>query len=251
MKKLLISVLVVVLFFSLEGVWEALKASDYGFRFIRIRYTNLDRGTTSYSRRGRGRGRSRDLKWDHDWDTAEKNLYKALEFTTEIKVEEPPLVLDLKDKRIFEYPVLYFSEPGYWYPDETDITNLREYFNRGGFALFDDFRDSNREWDNFYFQIKRVFPEKQVVQLPDDHPVWNIFYEIDPAEAPSLVSGMGGGKYIDSYWAMFDDDGRMMLLACRNQDIGDGWEWPNRNLNQGSTVSFQMGINFIIYALTH
>ncbi len=55
----------------------------------------------------------------------------------------------------------------------------------------------------------------------------------------------------DRYMAYFDDKGRMMALANHNQDIGDGWEWPNRNFDNASTISFQMGINFVMYALTH
>ena len=59
------------------------------------------------------------------------------------------------------------------------------------------------------------------------------------------------GKYDDQYFAMYDEKGRMMMVVCYNQDIGDGWEWPNRNWDQASTEAFKMGINFIIWALTH
>jgi hypothetical protein len=43
----------------------------------------------------------------------------------------------------------------------------------------------------------------------------------------------------------------MVALMCYNQDIGDGWEWPERNFEDASTTAFQMGINFLMYALTH
>ena len=55
----------------------------------------------------------------------------------------------------------------------------------------------------------------------------------------------------DTYIAYFDSNGRIVALACYNQDIGDGWEYPERSLGDASTISFQMGINFLIYALTH
>ena len=55
----------------------------------------------------------------------------------------------------------------------------------------------------------------------------------------------------DTYYGIFDDTGRMMVVICYNQDIGDGWEWPTGNVGEASTVSFQMAINFILYALTH
>ena len=133
--------------------------------------------------------------------------------------------------------------------NEKEMENLREYFRRGGFVLFDDFRGS-REWKQFYSQIKRVFPKKEMVEIPPDHPIWSVYYEIDPIEAPSLVSG-GYWKYDDQYYTMYDSKGRMMMVVCFNQDIGDGWEWPDRNYDQASTEAFKMGINFIIWALTH
>jgi hypothetical protein len=100
-------------------------------------------------------------------------------------------------------------------------------------------------------QMQRVFPDREFVEVMPEHPIWSIYYDVDPVAAPSLVSG---GRYpsdADQYMAIFDDNGRMMVMACYNQDIGDGWEWPDRWFGEGSTISFQMGLNFFIYALTH
>ena len=214
---------------------------DHGFRFVRIRYDDP---------RGSGQ-RFGGAAWAHDYPTAEQNFYTALERTTKIHVEGPPLVLRLDDERIFDYPVLYLCEPGYWrFKTEEELTNLRDYLNRGGFILFDDFR-GEREWRNLVRQFKQLYPDKEFVALPPDHAIWSIYYDVDPIEAPSLVSGGWFSKYDDQYMAIFDDEGRLIALACLNQDLGDGWEWPERNFEQASTVSFQMGVNFLIYALTH
>ncbi|MFC1477006.1 DUF4159 domain-containing protein [candidate division KSB1 bacterium] len=227
-------------------------AQDNGFQFVRIQFNQINSNSGGW---GRGRGRSSDLVWRHDYPTAELNLYEALEHTTKVNIIRPYLILTLKDKRIFEYPILYFSEPGFWSLSDVEIKNLREFFIRGGFAIFDDFRDSGRsggrEWNTFYRAIKRVFPDRELEEIPPDDNIWHIYYDVDPVEAPSLVSGWQGNKYADRYYTMKDDSGRMMFLVCYNQDIGDGWEWPNRNIDQAATESFKMGINFIIYALTH
>lgn len=222
-----------------------LAQDDHGFRFVRIRYEDPRPGGMRWG----------GAAWAHDHPEAELNFYEALRRTTGIHVEGPPLVLTLKDERIFEYPMLYLCEPGYWPMDEAERENLQEYLARGGFILFDDF-GGEREWQHFYEQLKRVLPDREPVEIPPEHPIWNIYYEIDPVEAPSNVSG-GRGSYgrftkdDDRYMAVFDDAGRMIVLACHNQDIGDGWEYPERNLEDASTISFQMGINFLIYALTH
>ncbi len=216
----------------------ALGQDDHGFRFVRIQYGTENLG---WSRGGD--------PWSHDYPRAELHFYEALERTTAIRTARPPIVLRLDDERIFEYPVLYLCEPGYWEMNDEEAANLRAYLDRGGFILFDDFRGM-REWQQLERQLQRVLPEAAPVELTPDHFIWSIYYEIDPIAAPSLVSG-GYSADEDRYFALFDDNGRMMALMCYNQDIGDGWEWPDRNFEDASTISFQMGINFLLYALTH
>jgi hypothetical protein len=222
---------------------EAIAQTDLGFRFVRIRYG------ADYQERDYGRRRRRQAPWAHDYPTAELNFYEALRRTTRIHVAGDPLVLDLSDDRIFEHSFLYLCEPGYWEMEEAQAQNLRRFLDRGGFILFDDFRGIG-EWMWFEEMMQRVLPDAHAVEIPPDHPIWSIYYDIDPVSAPSLVSG-GYGPEDDRYRAYFDEDGRMMALACFNQDIGDGWEWPNRNFANASTISFQMGINFLVWALTH
>ena len=222
---------------------EAWAQTDHGFRFVRVRYDD-PRGENAGWRFG-------GPTWRHDYPTAELNLHLALDRTTSIYVEGEPVVLRLSDPRIFEYPMLYLSEPGYWTMEEEEVENLRKYLRRGGFILFDDF-GREVEWIQLYEEMQRVFPGLEPKEIPNDHPIWTIFYDIDPVEAPSLVGGRGYfSKYDDTYIGYFDERGRLMALACYNQDIGDGWEWPERNFQEASTISFQMGVNFLIYALTH
>ena len=213
---------------------------DHGFRFVRIRFEDVSGG-------GRGFGGN---AWAHDYPTAEENFYIALKRTTAIHVQEPYLVLELDDDRIFEHPILYLCEPGHLDLTDEQAQRLRRYLDRGGFLLFDDF-GGQREWNWFYEQMKRVLPEAEPTEILPSHPIWSIYYDVDPVAAPSLVSRRDWNQGEDRYMAYFDDAGRMVALANHNQDIGDGWEWPDRNFDDASTVSFQMGINYVIYALTH
>ena len=211
------------------------------FQFVRIQYRSIG------SRWGRA-------TWAFDYPTAEQNLYEAIDRTTSLRQDGDPIVLTLKDEQIFEHAVLYLCEPGYWMTNEEEVANLKKYFAQGGFMIIDDFHDyqvGGPQWSNFYYNIKQVFPDREPVELSPDHPIWSIYYDIDPIEAASTKDYEGFGKYDDVYYGIFDDDGRMMCVICYNQDIGDGWEWPERNFEDASTVSFQMAINFITYALTH
>ncbi len=220
------------------------------FRFVRIKYdSNSSSGGGQYGRRWNRRN-----AWATDWPTADVNLHQAISRTTELQLYGDPLVLTLKDEDIFQYPVLYITEPGYWHIYDEEVLLLRKYLDRGGFLIVDDFHDYGRDlkgpqWENFYDNIKKVYPDKEPVELPQDHPIWSIFYDIDPLSAPSTKGYMNWDD--DVYYAIYDDTGRITVVICYNQDIGDGWEWPGRNLGEASTVSFQMAINFIMYALSH
>ena len=140
-------------------------------------------------------------------------------------------MLELTDDRIFEHPILYLCEPGYWQLTDEETDRLREYLHRGGFILFDDFR-GEYEWYNLYEQMQRVLPGLEPQELTSTHPIWTIYYDIDPDAAPSLVSGYEGSREADRYMGYFDESGRLMALANHNQDIGDGWEYPNRDFEK-------------------
>ena len=220
------------------------------FRFVRIKYESL------YGRRyGWGLG-----PWAYDYPKAERNLHMAIERTTEIPLAGEPIVLTFQDKEIFHHPILYLCEPGYWKLPDEDIEPIRDYLDRGGFLIIDDFHDDGDgqlgpEWYNFYDNLKRIYPDREPVELTPDHPIWTIFYDIDPYNALSTKRQSGEVPWLDidddTYYGVFDEKGRMVMVICYNQDIGDGWEWPERNMGEASTVSFQMAINFIMYALSH
>lgn len=241
--------LVVYLFLSIACALPT-SGQDAGFQFARVWYE---------SHPG-----FRESAWATDYPTAEYNLHEAISRTTRLQLEGPPVVVSLKDSTIFEYAVLYLTEPGYWRTNEQEVENLRRYLDRGGFLIIDDFHDYGRgytgpQWNNMYDNIKRVYPDREPIELTADHPIWQIYYDIDPDAAISTKNGgswrWGGMRFApedDIYYAVFDDAGRPMIIICYNQDIGDGWEWPGgRNLGSASTVSFQMAINFIFYTLTH
>lgn len=215
---------------------------EHGFTFVRIKYRQVPTN----------RGWRGTPTWAYDYPTAELNLHTAMDRTTKIRVTDPPVVLSLDDPRIYEYPVLYLTEPGFWQSDEEEASRLREYLDRGGFLIIDDFHDfggKGFQWYNMYNNLKMIFPDREPEVLLPEHPVWSVYFTVDPVEAASTKPGFG--KYEDEYYAVYDASGRMMCVICYNQDIGDGWEWPDRNFDSESTVSFQIAVNFIIYAYTH
>jgi len=169
-------------------------------------------------------------------------------------------VLPLDDPRLFEYPWIYFVEPGFLKMHDSDIPILREFMLRGGSVYFDDFHGPY-EWDNLVREMKRVFPDREIVEVPRDHPIFSCFYRIDAyPQVPGLGSFLAGrtwekGGFVSHLRTILDDNGRMMAFINWNTDMGDGWEWSNAEEYPGyikfTAMAYRMGINEIVYALTH
>ncbi len=213
------------------------------FNFVRIRYNG-------YSGVGMWGAGDWVPPWAHDYPRAEKNFLQILsEMTTVETTPQSYLILDLDDPRIMDFPILYVSEPGYWNCTNAETDNLREYLSRGGFVIFDDFRDAPGEWDTFSGCMKRVFPDRPLEVLTADHPVFHCFYDIDDLHMvpPYEVPGE------PTFYGMSDPDGRLQVVANFNNDIGDYWEWSDQSFVpiKLSNEAYKFGINYIIYALTH
>src|SRR5438105_987346 len=103
--------------------------------------------------------------WAIDYPLAEEHFFAALRRVTNIQVAEDERHLELTDKRIFQYPFLFLQQPGQgnWRPSNEDAANLREYLARGGFLLVDDFH-GERDWAIFQAAIKRVLPDREIVE---------------------------------------------------------------------------------------
>ena len=190
---------------------------------------------------------------------AEQNLSRRVKTATAIQVEDP-IVLPIDDPRLFQYPWIYFVEPGTLKLLDADVAILREYFLRGGTAMFDDFHGPI-EWDNFEHEMKRVFPNRPIVEVPKDHPVFSAVYKIDGfPQVAGIGSFMQGrtwekGGFVPHLRTILDDSGRPMMFINWNTDMGDGWEWSNvvefPQYIKFTSMAYQMAINEIVYSLTH
>jgi hypothetical protein len=200
-----------------------------------------------------------DEPWTIDFPAAEQNLSRRLRTVTSIQVNEP-VVLSLEDDELWNYPWIYVVEPGNLRLKPAEVSNLREFLLRGGTLTFDDFHGPV-EWDNLERELKRVFPDRKIVDLAPTHPIFHCFYRIDEfPQTPGLGSFLQGrtwekGGYQARLRAIEDDAGRAMVLINWNTDMGDGWEWSNAAEFPGyvkfTAQAYRMEINEIVYSLTH
>lgn len=242
---------VAALAWSQSEEWQTLERGPSEFHFVRVEYVDLP---------GMNRGWRRGW-WRQDWPDAEIHFAQGIRRLTQIDVGEG-VHMRLTDERIFDYPWIYVTQAGYWDLSDEETGALREYLLRGGFLMTDDFY-GEREWDVFADAMRRVFPELPIVEVPEDDPTLHVLYDLDQRiQIPGLRHlrmGVGGRTYAEPqgagpHWrGIYDSNGRMMVAANYNMDIGDAWEhadWPEYP-EPMTALAYRFGINYIVYAMTH
>ncbi len=235
------------------------------FTFVRVKYTSVwGGGGGGFGRRGGGGG-----GWATDFPDSDLNFSYRLQQLTSLKVEPNPIILELTDEKLFDYPFIYMIEPGSLYFSDEEVVALRRYLLNGGFLMVDDFWGDN-QYENLRDQLKRVFPDREPQELPLDHDIFRCVYKLkEKPQVPSINAAQWGRSqgitYEYSrdgsdtskvhYRGLTDDKGRLMAIICHNTDLGDGWEregedpWYFHEFSEKK--AYPMGINIVTYAMTH
>jgi hypothetical protein len=227
------------------------------FTFARLRFD-------SYSDGGR---RSRYGKWMTDYPDAELNFSYRLQQLTSLQTNPRGVVVDFEPEQLRHYPFVYMVEPGHITMSDEQAKVLRDYMLNGGFIMVDDFW-GDEEWDGFYQAFKQIWPDREFVELELDHEIFHTVFDLKvKPQIPSVGIAMGGrsrgmahewakpGSETPHYRAVYDDQKRMCMCICFNTDLADGWEeegtdpWYFQTFSE--PYSYPLGINIVMYALTH
>lgn len=240
----------------------ALLAVEWGDQFpIRAEYQFLRVEYTDHPGARRFFGNGRRGWWQQDWPEADVHFSQGIRRLTRIETGEP-IHLPLTDDRIFDYPWAYATQTGYWDLRPAETKRLREYLDRGGFLVVDDFHGP-ADWDLFAETMRRVYPEQVITEIDDNDPVVNLLYTIrERVMIPGLRHlrrGPGGTtvvqpQYSPPHWrALHDTKGRLVVAINFNQDVGDAWEHADmpEYPEQMTSLAYRFGINYILYAMTH
>jgi len=203
--------------------------------------------------------RGRMPNWTIDYPRSDRHLSAAVRRLTRVQarsVEEPVAAEDGDD--IYNWPWLYAVEVGHWDLTDLQAAKLRDYLDRGGFFMCDDFHGT-AEWDVFVASMKKVFPDRPIVDLPNDDPIFHTVYDLDDRyQVPGEQFVHTGQTYekdgFQARWrGIYDDKGRVMVAICHNMDLGDSWEHADNPEypEQYSALGFRIGVNYLIYAMTH
>jgi hypothetical protein len=223
------------------------------FTFVRIQYDSA-----GSARRG--------SNWDNDFPDCDWNFSARLHQLTSLQVDPRGKVIRLTNPELFDYPFIYMSNIGAMRLREDEVLALRRYLLSGGFLMADDFW-APASWRNVQAEMKRVFPDRKPRELNDDHPIFHLIFDLKgKPQVPSIFAWRDGhtfeywhgdpqGDEAPHFWGLFDDRDQLMALLCHNNDIGDGWEREGEDQEYfrlySERVSYPLGINIVMYAMTH
>jgi hypothetical protein len=180
--------------------------------------------------------------WYNDPDII-PNLAQELNKRTNIKSEIIEKVVSLKDEELFRYPFLFMTGHGNINWSDEEVSNLREFLTSGGFLYADD--DYGMD-ESFRREIKKAFPDCDLIELPANHLIYRIIYNF-PGGLPKIHEHyQGPPKGLGIFY-----QGRLVVFYTWNSNISDGWTDTHNDPPEKREQAFQMGINIVAYALTH
>ncbi len=172
------------------------------------------------------------------------NLCRFIKSNTLVEVEEREVQISLEDQNLFAYPILFITGHGRIVFSDREAQKLKLYLLRGGFLYADD----DYGMDPFFrTEMKKVFPDRQWIELPFSHGIYDIYYRFDNG-LPKIHEH--DNKPPRGY-GILDDRGRLMVFYTYESNISDGWadSEVHRDPPEKRESALKMGTNIILWAL--
>jgi hypothetical protein len=229
--------------------------------FARLMYPSASYGFGGRRFRGGyggGDWRQGYASWTTDYPRSDRHLVMAMRRLTRINTRSVEQAVNVEDGDQFDWPWLYAVEVGHWEWNEQQAASLREYLLRGGFLMVDDFHGTY-EWQVFEQGMRRIFPDRQIVEIDNQDAIFHVIYDLDDRyQVPGAQYLRSGQTYeqdgYDAHWrGIYDDKGRLMVAIVFNSDLGDSWEWADdpRYDEKFSALGIRIAVNYVSYAMTH
>jgi hypothetical protein len=197
-------------------------------------------------------------RWAADYPKADRQFVMGVRRLTRLHARPIEQVVDADSSEMFNWPWIYVEDGGWWTIDESQAARMREYLLKGGFLMIDD-SHGDYEWDNFMRGMNMILPDRPVEDLKDAEEIFHVVYDLDERfQIPGTRFIWGRRTYtsdsrIPKWGAIRDDRGRIIVAICHNSDVGDAWEWADspRYPERDASLAYRIGINYIVYAMTH
>jgi Domain of unknown function (DUF4159) len=196
--------------------------------------------------------------WTQDYPRADRHFSLALRRLTRLDVRSVEQPVNLDEGGVYDWPWLYAVQPGHWQLTDAQARSMREFLLRGGFFMADDFWGEG-EWEVFMQSMRKVFPDRQVVELENRDPIFHTVYDLDDRYQVASEGSVQRGRSwkcegcTDHWRGIFDDNGRLMVAITFQSDVGDSWEWADAPYypEKYAALGIRIGVNYVIYAMTH
>jgi hypothetical protein len=211
-----------------------------------------------FGRNGNGIWTEGNSIWTQDYPRADRHFVLALRRLTRIDVRSVEQAINLDDGGEFDWPWLYAVQAGRWQLTDKQAAAMREYLLRGGFFMADDFWGED-DWATFMASMKKVFPERDPVELANEEQIFHTVYDLDDRYQVASQGSVNMGRSWkcspcpDRWRGIFDDRGRLMVAITFQSDVGDSWEWADAPSypQEYAALGIRIGVNYIVYAMTH
>ena len=250
------------------GAWGLLRAQRPFKEYPGVEYENFplppDWNQTTEWTRARlrypaNRGFRSDFNWTIDYPRSDRHLLEGVRRLTRINSRSVEQVVDLDGQDdVYNWPMMYAVEVGYWTLPDNQAAQLRDFLMRGGFLMVDDFHGTY-EWEGFMSSMSKVLPGRPVVDIENSDPIFHTLYDLeDRFQVPGAQFLRSHRTYekdgVEPRWrAIYDDKGRIQVVICHNMDLGDAWEWSDdpRYPEKFASLAYRIAMNYFVYDLTH
>jgi hypothetical protein len=228
--------------FPLPPDWQ----EPHDWIWARLRYRDFGGGF----RRG---------SWTIDYPRCDRHILTGVRRLTRVDARSVEQVVDLDATGdAYNWPFLYAVEVGRWSLSDAEAAQLRDFLNRGGFLMVDDFHGTY-EWDVFFESFRKVFPDREIVEIDNADQAFHVLYDLEQRfQVPGAQYTRSGRTYeqdgYDPGWkGVYDEKGRLMAVICHNMDLGDAMEWSDDPYfpEKFSSLAYRVTLNYIVYNLTH
>ena len=189
------------------------------------------------------------MGWSHNYPSSDENFNEFILQSTGIDIQVPSYrIVELGSDEVFDYPFAYVSEPGEMQLTDREVENLRQFVQRGGFVLMDDF-DGLWQLETMRMQVARAFPDRPFIRLDQDHPLFKAHFDL--YDLNGMAPYVPGGNI--TYYGILNDAGDVAIAAGHNNDLANFWDWYDqaRMPLEPAADAFRLGINFVVWSMTH